>query len=286
MNIETLAEATGEFSYVIPVYVLSTEDPAVVIWPCKRCFDENGKIEMYSHVFGGVCFGCAGSGGVAMDRPAALKKANTTIKRRVTAARKAEEKRLAFLAKRKADQDAMIAKLPALAELLDESVTGGQVPMVDENGQEYGDEYTEPFAPLGKFVLRLAEKFRYEGFLTEGQQAAVVKAIAESKARNASRAAEKEAAAPCFTGKGVIEGEIVKAEYKVNEQYGTGATKAVIRTDAGFVVYGTIPRRMDTEGPSSELKGRRVRIAATFEPSDRDEKFGFFSRPTVKSAWI
>ena len=89
----------------------------------------------------------------------------------------------------------------------------------------------------------------------------------------AKRAAEKEAAAPVPTGRFVIEGLMVSRKYKDDIAYPD--TKIVVKHASGWCVYGTLPAAL-----ANAQVGTFVSFTATVKVSDKDPKFGFFSRPT------
>lgn len=86
------------------------------------------------------------------------------------------------------------------------------------------------------------------------------------------REAEREAAEPCPTGRIVITGEVVS----VKSQHGAYGPqfKMLVKDDRGFKVWGTIPNAIY---PSA---GCRVSFTASVEPSNDDNKFGFYKRPS------
>lgn len=87
------------------------------------------------------------------------------------------------------------------------------------------------------------------------------------------RRLEKEAAAPCPSGRLVISGTVLTT--KIIEG-GFGPTlKMLVKADEGFTVWGTVPASLEAE------RGSRVMFRATVKPSDSDPKHGFFSRPTL-----
>lgn len=88
----------------------------------------------------------------------------------------------------------------------------------------------------------------------------------------AEREAERKEADPCPEGRVTIEGEVLKVEVRDNA-YGSRLVMTV-KADEGFLVWGTCPRAIDPD------RGDRIRFDAQVKPSDRDEKFGFFKRPT------
>lgn len=96
----------------------------------------------------------------------------------------------------------------------------------------------------------------------------------ESEARNADRAREREAEVrtPCLTGRITVIGKVVSTDTKEND-FGVRYVMTV-RDDRGFTVWGTEPSSISVN------VGDRVEFTATVERSDRDECFGFYSRPS------
>ena len=83
-----------------------------------------------------------------------------------------------------------------------------------------------------------------------------------------------------------IEGLVVATKVDKGQYYPYGdTTKMTVKVetaDGSWMVYGTAPDVLlsETEGP---LKGRRVRFTAKVSKGNRDNYFGFFSRPTKAS---
>lgn len=132
------------------------------------------------------------------------------------------------------------------------------------------------------------------GHLTEKQEAAVRKIMADRKERaekrDAEREAERAAAADCPEGRVVLTGVIISTDLRENA---FGSTwKMLFKSDDGFKLWGTIPTSLfnwDDEDwrnrvGGGEMPGKRVTFTATVTPSADDEKFGFFKRPT-KAEW-
>lgn len=89
----------------------------------------------------------------------------------------------------------------------------------------------------------------------------------------AAREAEKLAAAPVPVTSERIEvsGEIVKIAPSDGIY---GGLKMTVKTAAGWMVWGSVPRTdIDLQ------RGSKVKFFAAVTPSDRDPKFGFFKRP-------
>lgn len=131
-----------------------------------------------------------------------------------------------------------------------------------------------PFAE--KTIADLVSRLRQWGTLSEKQEkflVSLVQQVKERPALEAKWAAEKAAAPNVPEGNIVITGTVLKEELK-HTRFGL-MHKAVIKTDAGYTVYGTLPSKI-----SHAKRGDRVSFLATVKPSDRDPKFGFYSRPT------
>jgi hypothetical protein len=131
---------------------------------------------------------------------------------------------------------------------------------------------------------------------------------------DAKREAERQAADPCPTGRVEITGEVIST--KVQEsQYGD-QLKMLVKDDRGFKVWGSIPSSLQlVDMPFKQViesefveqvrkngheitweddgtwtttrivqrgleKGDRVTFTATVTPSNDDDKFGFYKRPS------
>lgn len=99
---------------------------------------------------------------------------------------------------------------------------------------------------------------------------------AANEQRAAERAAERdsrpEIPADVLDGRVVIEGEVVALK-EVETDFGI-TTRMLVKTDAGWVVWGTRPSAID-----DAERGDRVRFACRVSAGD-ERGFGFFSRPT------
>lgn len=140
---------------------------------------------------------------------------------------------------------------------------------------------TELAARPDNFYTSLEASWRRYGSLTERQEAALVRSFASRAERAAARAQEAAAVtSPVPTGRVTITGTVLSVKwqdsYFGNARYGrnTGSYKMLVRSDAGWKVYGTVASDLGTDG----LKGCRVTFTAKIEP--KEAAFGFFSRPT------
>ena len=131
------------------------------------------------------------------------------------------------------------------------------------------------------------------GHLTEKQEAAVRKVMADrkerAKKRDVEREAERAAAADCPEGRLILTGVVVSTDLRENAFGNTW--KMLFKSDDGFKLWGTIPNSLfgwDEECrpqlPADDMPGKRVTFTATVTQSADDEKFGFFKRPT-KAEW-
>jgi len=101
----------------------------------------------------------------------------------------------------------------------------------------------------------------------------LVNKINNREAEEARRKAELEAAAPCPSGRIVIEGTVLSVKVDEGGMYGP-VTKMLVKHDTGWKVWGTRPSGSNVE------RGDRVSFTGTVTVSDKDPKFGFYSRPT------
>ena len=145
------------------------------------------------------------------------------------------------------------------------------------------------------FLGAMSDVMMEWGHLTEKQEAAVRKIMADRKERAEKRTAEREAeraaAADCPEGRITLTGVVISTDLRENA-FGT-TWKMLFKSDDGFKLWGTIPTALfgwdDEEGRNQfhadDMPGKRVTFTATVTPSADDEKFGFFKRPT-KAEWV
>jgi hypothetical protein len=114
------------------------------------------------------------------------------------------------------------------------------------------------------------------GSISENQMSFVGKLLAKIPQREqiaAERAAEREAAAPCPTGRVTVSGIVLSIkEHEGN--YGF-TTKMTVKANEGFIVWVTMPSGADVE------RGSAITFTATLTPSKDDPKFGFGKRPVM-----
>lgn len=97
---------------------------------------------------------------------------------------------------------------------------------------------------------------------------------AAQEAREAEQAAIYAAAESCPTGRVEISGIVLTTKWQ-ESMYGS-TFKMLVQDDRGFKVWGSVPTKMGYKN----VQGRSVSFSATIQPSEDDEKFGFFKRPT------
>lgn len=153
------------------------------------------------------------------------------------------------------------------------------------------------------FAESLWDAFHKYGKLTEGQCEAVRKAIVREAEWNATkkaewiakRAEERANAEDVPEGRVDITGVIV-GEKIVDSDFGR-VRKITVKDDRGFVVYGTIPSKIEEaiinnfyettyDNDKDALPvfvGVRLQFTATLTASKDDSKFGFYKRPTKPS---
>jgi hypothetical protein len=222
--------------------------------PCSRCCGQ-GHIWNYGHVMNGVCFACNG------------RATQSKVHKVYTA------ERLAKLDAAKAKRDAAKeAKRIERLRIEGEENRKRLAAFLEEHGAllDAASKLNDSFA---KDVCRTAlEKMT----LTDRQRDALQGAI--------DRAAQDATAADCPTGRIQITGTIATVKFQ-DSQYG-GSYKMLVKTEAGFKVWGTVPSNLYgyAEGTITELLDATVTMTATIEPSRDDAKFGFYKRPTKATA--
>jgi hypothetical protein len=122
---------------------------------------------------------------------------------------------------------------------------------------------------INRCAQDIASKLRSYG-LSDKQIEFLVKLHEDDKAKRAS------ATGTCPTGKQEVTGTILNVKKVPNEysRYGGTIDKVLVDLGNGAKVYGN--------GPSNEHpeKGQIVKFSASFEPSQKDNLFGFWKRPT------
>jgi len=125
-------------------------------------------------------------------------------------------------------------------------------------------------------TLRIAqdmiEKLRRWGDLSDKQIQALAKSMADDKARRAT------ATGIITAGRRSVRGTVLTIKSIPNKfarEYEPDTTeKLVVDLGDGCRVYGTKPQSLDV------AKGDVISFTAAFEPSEKDNLFGFYSRPS------
>jgi hypothetical protein len=142
------------------------------------------------------------------------------------------------------------------------------------------DVYTAPAETDAAMTLKdIVGKLVRFGSISDKQMAFVgslLDRIARAPAIAAQRAAEAEAAAPVPVSgaRMLVEGKVLTLR-EPDESAAFPAWKMLVMHNTGWKVWGSVP------GSLCGVKvGDRVRFEAAIKVSDRDPKFGFYSRPT------
>lgn len=152
----------------------------------------------------------------------------------------------------------------------------GKIPVKDyDTGEQCG--WTLPFEErtvrdiVGKLVKYGSISDKATGFLKSLETQ-----IETRTAREAARAIEREAAAPCPAGRVVVTGEVLSV--KEHETDFGVTTKMTVKAQEGFIVWVSVPSSMAVD------RGQTISFKATLTPSPNDPKFGFGKRPVAVSA--
>jgi len=154
-----------------------------------------------------------------------------------------------------------------------------------QNTQDWREEHEDLISWLDAqdddshdFIFSMKEALARWGALTPKQTAAIEKWRTRSIEREQTREQETDrfGVRPALPeGHRAIEGLVISTKWK-DTRYGP-AYKMLILEDDGNKVFGTVPANLPH---SAEIVNERIFLVATVTRSDRDEHFGFFSRPT------
>jgi hypothetical protein len=136
---------------------------------------------------------------------------------------------------------------------------------------------------LSPFMQDLRAKLERYGSLSEKQTACITREIPKVKEREQKRAAEAAALANApkvESGRYEIEGEIVFSKWQESDFGDT--LKIMIKTEEGNKFWCSAPSKLFDGRDTAEFVGEKIRVAATWEPSEKDEHFAFGKRPTLK----
>lgn len=183
----------------------------------------------------------------------------------VSQAVKAYERLLKTRVTRQATADAKRAAKNAERETLVQQLVETHPELLVLVGDKYADAHGF-MADMRAAVL--------SGKSTDKQVAAAVAGVRRDAEREQAKADLVAAGVTCPTGRLTVEGTVI-AVWSRETDFGT-AHKMRVVTDEGWSAAGTI------DGSGDWLKGRRVRVTATFEQSRTDPLGGFFKRPRVE----
>jgi hypothetical protein len=173
---------------------------------------------------------------------------------------------------------------------------------VDEHAflSERHERATQGKERPNEFYESLWNQLANKGGLSEKQLAALQRGIQKRADLDEQRAAEQALnpdpdPTPCPKGRETVMGRLVSTKWSSNA-FGERQVMTVI-DDRGFKVWGTLSGEMEevldrlceqlgADNYTELLHNHRVHVgfAATLEPSDRDETFGFLKRPSGGSA--
>ena len=243
---------------------------------CRRCGGAGG----YHGWPGFTCYRCGGSGQDPKDRKIYTPDRAAELERRAErrAERKAEKERKEL----EAAHARIEADHPEAARALREIIAEQDDLLDDRDPDAEAFDYTweEPlYDRWGKFLVEVARKFHYEGFLTDKMAEAAVRAYNDRIAREAeAENAPDEIDAP--SGRHEITGEIVSRQFR-DSQWG-GAFKLLIRVDTNegfYKVWVTEPKAARRDNPEGLSEGETVTLTATLEP--KEPGFAIGKQPTL-----
>jgi hypothetical protein len=136
-------------------------------------------------------------------------------------------------------------------------------------------QYCKMAPQVWEVAKDIARKVRQYGDLSEKQLQVIVNAYEKYKESLIPK--PDVITTPCPQGKMVIEGTILSVK-SVDGYFGATTLKMLVEDDRGFKVYGTTPDVI--LGQEGGLRGRKVRFNASVEPSEKDNCFGYYKRPT------
>lgn len=145
-----------------------------------------------------------------------------------------------------------------------------------EQGQKSATELPREETTLCDIVNRLVQY----GSLSDPQMAflrRLVDQIANRAVIQAQRAAEADKAAPVpvVAKRMTVRGKIVSIKVPDYDRGEFGPVRMLVQHATGWKVWGSLPKDL-----AHLVRGAEVEFDAKVKVSDRDTKFGFFSRPT------
>ena len=130
------------------------------------------------------------------------------------------------------------------------------------------------------FIISLLSTVHKWGDLSQAQTRAAYKWMEGAAKREAMalEAAERLSNAPAVReGRRQLAGTILSTKWQYNDYYNTETLKMLVELPDGNRLWGTMPKSLRAVNAE---KGTEIKFVATVEKSDKDEHFGFFSKPT------
>ena len=247
-----LQELDVEFHTYVDKYD-GKPDTDTTVQYCGRC-NGTGYLSHYMHIHGGICYDCEGH----------------------------PERTYTYAELRKKDRDWVNrTNRTILKRVLDQQEADARLAKFNEEHPGVSEIVARLAKGENHFALSIERALEDKGTLTENQLNAILRMNEQQKAK----ATEKSLAEPVPAGKHTITGTILSTKWVENNfsYHGSGTLKMVVQDDRGFKVYGTVPNALTTREDGtyySDLRNSRVTFTATLEPSQDDDKFGFYKRPT------
>lgn len=214
---------------------------------CGRCGGAGGS-DAWKFT-GWKCFECGGSG-IGPYRTVTLYSAERLGKLNATAA------------KRQATQ---LAKAQARQREFEAKAAAASAEFILAHKEEV--DAMKNYAGRDNFLDDLVEKLGTYGSLSEAQLAAAAKVV--------DRLRKSDVAPDVPFGRLQVTGKVLTT--KLQDGYmGHQTLKCLVATEAGYKVWGTLPK---VEGDYIR-KNDMIIFTATLERSEKDPKFGFYTRPT------
>jgi hypothetical protein len=149
-----------------------------------------------------------------------------------------------------------------------------------EQGQKSATELPRELPREETTLCDIVNRLVQYGSVSDGQISylrRLVDQIANRAVIAAQRAAEAEKAAPVpvVAKRMTVRGRILSIKVPDYDRGECGPVRMLVQHATGWKVWGSLPKDLQ-----SVQRGAEVEFDAAVKPSDRDTKFGFFSRPT------
>lgn len=155
-------------------------------------------------------------------------------------------------------------------------------------------QHLTEFADHSDFLADMQRAFQ-RGTMTPRQLAATATAVTDLQRRERERVqrdlddeALRAAGVTVPIGKTEFVAVVISAQDRGADRYGKPQRKMLLRSTAGWRVWGTIPATLLRDYTFSELRGKRLRLTAVTEPKEDgdDPLFGFFKQPKVLEVMV